>query len=96
LLTAHTQGPIGREVMDQSIPEINEREIVRETTARAPREVVADRAPVKEPALVVERVAVREPVATAANTSKPDKPRETRAYKGAIYEKGDDGQWHRL
>jgi hypothetical protein len=21
-------------------------------------------------------------------------PRETRSYKGAIYEKGEDGQWH--
>jgi hypothetical protein len=24
------------------------------------------------------------------------KPRETRTYKGVIYEKGEDGQWHRL
>jgi MinD-like ATPase involved in chromosome partitioning or flagellar assembly len=71
LLTAHTQGPIGHEVMDQSIPEINEREIVRKTSSAAPREVVTDRAPVKE-------------------------QRETRTYKGVIYEKGDDGQWHRL
>jgi MinD-like ATPase involved in chromosome partitioning or flagellar assembly len=85
LLTAHTQGPIGHEVMDQSIPEINERDIVRKASA-----------PDKEQELVVERVVVKEPVAAAASTPKPDKPRETRTYKGVIYEKGDDGQWHRL
>ncbi len=97
LLTAHTQGPIGREVMDQSIPEINEREMVRKSSAQAPREVAtAERTPVKEQALVVERVAVKEPVAAVVSTPKPDKPRETRTYKGVIYEKGDDGQWHRL
>lgn len=82
LLTAHTQGPIGHEVMDQSIPEINEREIVGKTSA-----------PAKGQALVVERVAVQEPIAAAP---KAEKSRETRTYKGVIYEKGDDGQWHRL
>jgi Flp pilus assembly CpaE family ATPase len=76
LLTAHTQGPIGQEVMDQSIPEMDEQEMVgRNTGAPAPREVVlAERTP----------------------TPKSQKQRETRSYKGVNYEKGDDGQWHRL
>jgi hypothetical protein len=79
LLTAHTQGPIGREVMDQSIPEIDEQEMVgRKTSAPAPRE------------------AAKEPAAAVASTPKPEKQRETRTYKGVNYEKGDDGQWHRL
>jgi Flp pilus assembly CpaE family ATPase len=81
LLTAHTQGPIGHEVLDQSIPEINEREmLVRKSNVSGPREVV-------------ELVARREPVAEVVSTPKP---RETRTYKGVNYEKGDDGQWHRL
>jgi len=87
LLTAHTQGPIGREVMDQALPEINEREeVVKKSSAPERLESVAQRSPAKEQALVVERVA-EEPVVAA--------PRETRAYKGVVYEKGDDGQWHR-
>ncbi len=49
--------------------------------------LIAQRSPAKEPVLVVERVVVDEPVAAA--------PRETRTYKGVVYEKGDDGQWHR-
>jgi hypothetical protein len=36
-----------------------------------------------------------EPVAGRKNDQPASKPqRETRTYKGAIYEKGDDGQWH--
>jgi hypothetical protein len=31
----------------------------------------------------------------AGNTPKHQSPRETRTYKGVIYEKGEDGQWHR-
>ena len=90
LLTAHTQGPIGREVMDQSIPEIDEREIG--TSDPAPREVVVERTSAKEQATVIERVSAKEPVAAVSTP----KARETRTYKGVIYEKGDDGQWHRL
>jgi hypothetical protein len=90
LLTAHTQGPIGREVMDQSIPEIDEREIG--TSDPAPREVVVDRTSAKEQATVIERVSAKEPVSAVSTP----KARETRTYKGVIYEKGDDGQWHRL
>ena len=87
LLTAHTQGPIGREVMDQALPEINEREeVVKKSSAPERLESVAQRSPAKEQALVVERVA-EEPVVAA--------PREIRTYKGVVYEKGDDGQWHR-
>jgi hypothetical protein len=32
--------------------------------------------------------------ATTINTPNETIQRETRTYKGAIYEKGDDGQWH--
>ncbi|HLW79456.1 MAG TPA: hypothetical protein VKU44_07630, partial [Terriglobia bacterium] len=31
---------------------------------------------------------------TAGSIPPRNIPRETRTYKGAIYEKGDDGQWH--
>jgi MinD-like ATPase involved in chromosome partitioning or flagellar assembly/CheY-like chemotaxis protein len=31
---------------------------------------------------------------TAARAAAEMKPRETRSYKGAVYEKGEDGQWH--
>jgi hypothetical protein len=37
--------------------------------------------------------AKRKPV-TTVNPPHQDIQRETRTYKGAIYEKGDDGQWH--
>lgn len=30
------------------------------------------------------------------SSAKPEMPRERRHYKGAIYERGDDGQWHKL
>jgi Flp pilus assembly CpaE family ATPase len=83
LLTAHTQGPIGREVADESISEIREQEITKKSSAPAQREVVVERAPVKEPIQMVERVAANE-------------LRETRTYKGVTYEKGEDDQWHRL
>ncbi len=87
LLTAHTQGPIGREVMDQALPEINEREAsVKKSGTPERREAIAQRSPAKEQVLVVERT-VEAPVVAA--------PRETRTYKGVVYEKGDDGQWHR-
>jgi hypothetical protein len=49
----------------------------------------------KEQVVHVERMAVKEPIAAAVSAPVPEKLRETRAYKGAIYEKGDDGQWHR-
>ncbi len=29
------------------------------------------------------------------NTPNPQSPREVRTYKGVVYEKGEDGQWHR-
>ncbi len=32
--------------------------------------------------------------ATGEDTAATASPRETRSYKGAIYEKGEDGQWH--
>lgn len=32
----------------------------------------------------------------AAAPAKDSKPRETRSYKGVVYEKGEDGQWHRV
>jgi len=31
---------------------------------------------------------------TGEDTAAMASPRETRSYKGAIYEKGEDGQWH--
>ena len=31
---------------------------------------------------------------TGEDTATTASPRETRSYKGAIYEKGEDGQWH--
>ena len=98
LLTANTHGPIGREVMDQSIPEINEPESgVRKNGFSASRDVaVAERPMTKGHELDLERVAVEEPVAGAASDPQVEKPRETRTYKGVNYEKGDDGQWHRL
>jgi hypothetical protein len=77
LLTAHIQGPIGREVAEQSIPEINE-------------QVMRSSAPVQRMSDVAERAQVKEPVVVMPQ------PHETRIYKGVTYEKGDDGQWHRL
>jgi hypothetical protein len=32
--------------------------------------------------------------APSTSTPNPKSKRETRTYKGAIYEKGEDGQWH--
>lgn len=34
--------------------------------------------------------------ATGEHTTTQTTPRETRTYKGAVYEKGEDGQWHLL
>jgi Flp pilus assembly CpaE family ATPase len=34
-------------------------------------------------------------VVTGGNTHHQKSPRETRTYKGTVYEKGEDGQWHR-
>jgi hypothetical protein len=34
-------------------------------------------------------------VVTSSNTPKPEVHREVRTYKGVVYEKGEDGQWHR-
>lgn len=98
LLTAHAQGPIGREVVDEPISEIQERELLRKSAPPARLEVaVVERAPIKEPVLVVERAAIKEPVAAPVPAPPPPRePRETRTYKGVIYEKGEDGQWHRL
>jgi hypothetical protein len=36
----------------------------------------------------------RSKAAPSGNPAAAPIPRETRTYKGAIYEKGDDGQWH--
>jgi Flp pilus assembly CpaE family ATPase len=44
-----------------------------------------EEAPVSAPA---------KPEVVKSVTPKQEGPRETRTYKGAIYEKGDDGQWH--
>ena len=99
LLTVHTQGPIGHEVADQSISGIHELEsAARKSSAPVQREAVAAKpVPVREQNLVVERVAVKAAAASKAATPPPPRvPRETRAYKGVIYEKGDDGQWHRV
>jgi Flp pilus assembly CpaE family ATPase len=92
LLTAHAQGPIGLEVPDQSVGDIDEQDMaVDEGVGPGPREFVAERTATKEQVAVKESVAVKEPV-----VPKADKPRETRTYKGVVYEKGEDGQWHRL
>jgi hypothetical protein len=96
LLTAHIEGDVGREVEDELIPEINEREMpVKRNNAPTQREVPVVRAPAREP-VVVERVPARDRSVAAAKAPEPEKVRETRTYKGVIYEKGDDGQWHRL
>lgn len=96
LLTAHMQGPLGREVADQSVSEIGEREMVMKSSAPVERPAAAvERATQKEQVFVVERMEAKEPAAPVAGLPKSDKPRETRTYKGVIYEKGDDGQWHR-
>jgi MinD-like ATPase involved in chromosome partitioning or flagellar assembly len=86
LLTVHTQGPLGSDVDDQAIPEINEQEIVRMSGAPVELEVAVK----KQVEVVVGRVAAIE------NGSAPATSRETRTYKGVNYEKGEDGQWHRL
>jgi hypothetical protein len=92
LLTAHTQGPIGLEVPDQSVGNIDEQDMAADKgVGPGPRELVAERTAAKEQVAVKESVAVKEPV-----VPKADKPRETRTYKGVVYEKGEDGQWHRL
>lgn len=97
LLSVHTQAPIGREVADQSISEINERELIaRDRSASAQLEfLVPEPAPHKDQELVLEHVAANGAVAAQASAP-PPVPRETRTYKGVIYEKGDDGQWHRV
>jgi hypothetical protein len=79
LLTAHMQGPIGREVVDQDMPEINDQEVVGKSSASAEEPVPAERV-----------------IAAVESAPAPGTPRETRIYKGVTYEKGDDGQWHRL
>jgi MinD-like ATPase involved in chromosome partitioning or flagellar assembly len=96
LLAAHTQGPSGQDFADEDMPETNDQELVRGSSAPAPREVVVVREPVKVPVqVVVERVA-KEPVVAVKSAQAFGSPRETRIYKGVTYEKGEDGQWHRL
>ena len=96
LLTAHTEGYVGREVEEELIPEINEREMpMKRNNAPAQPEVPVVHAPLREP-VVVERVPARERSGAAEKVTRPEKVRETRIYKGVTYEKGDDGQWHRL
>jgi Flp pilus assembly CpaE family ATPase len=82
LLTATTQAPFteGGAVHNIDHPD-DERKAVTSGSTPAERE----EAPVSAPA----KPEVVEPV-----TPKQQGPRETRTYKGAIYEKGDDGQWH--
>jgi hypothetical protein len=93
LLSGHTDGEMGREVEEELIPEINEREMPKRSNPPQ-RDVPASRAPVREP-VAVDRVPAKERAATNSKAH-PEKVRETRIYKGVTYEKGDDGQWHRL
>jgi hypothetical protein len=41
------------------------------------------------------RAAAKPEPAKSNSAPKPGRQRETRIYKGVLYEKGDDGQWHR-
>jgi hypothetical protein len=42
-----------------------------------------------------ERASTRPETPKGPDVPAREKSRETRTYKGVIYEKGDDGQWHR-
>jgi MinD-like ATPase involved in chromosome partitioning or flagellar assembly len=92
--------PVQRELEEQSIAEINEWEsATRRMSTAVQREVeVAEPAPVEERDLILERITGKPAHVSKASTPPPPPraPRETRAYKGVIYEKGDDGQWHRV
>jgi Flp pilus assembly CpaE family ATPase len=82
LLTATTQAPFTQAgaAQDNDYPG-DAREPVTSGSTLAERE----EAPVNEPA---------KPEVVKDSTPKQEGPRETRTYKGAVYEKGDDGQWH--
>ena len=90
LLTATMHQPIDqRAAANPSIASATER-------AGTPidREVSVDSKHKHEPA-PTGRVTPRPEPVKMSSAPKADRPRETRIYKGVVYEKGEDGQWHR-
>jgi Flp pilus assembly protein, ATPase CpaE len=107
LLSVPTRGPIDREVEEPELLEIIETEIPikksnlssQRAAAVIEREPVVEREPIKEEAVVIQPTIVQEPPPPTEIETEPTpaaRAKETRTYKGVIYEKGDDGQWHRL
>ena len=104
LLVASPQRQSGRNVTIENISTTEgDREVLipsRGPAERQESEAVRARAASARQEQVSERIGVKPETVSAkpetANAPAPEKARETRTYKGVIYEKGEDGQWHRL
>ncbi|HEV2487741.1 MAG TPA: AAA family ATPase [Terracidiphilus sp.] len=82
LLTATTQAPFTQAGVVQDTDHPGD---VHEPVTSGSTLAEREEAPVSTPA---------KPEVVKPSTPKQHGPRETRTYKGAFYEKGDDGQWH--
>jgi len=71
-----------------------------EIVVEAPANIASGHAALEQTPLVLTAVAENdaaengEQAAATWNTFPQNTHRETRTYKGAVYEKGEDGQWH--
>jgi Flp pilus assembly CpaE family ATPase len=82
LLAATTQAPFPQDGANDIDHPGDVREPVTSGNTPAEREVATSSVPAAHEAV------------TSGSTPKRQGPRETRTYKGAVYEKGEDGQWH--
>jgi Flp pilus assembly CpaE family ATPase len=97
LLTSATLGRSTRSGAADELESANvTAEAVASVTTRAEREIMPARsAPAEHKAVTRESTTEREAAAKGSTTNQA-RHRETRTYKGVLYEKGEDGQWHRL
>jgi hypothetical protein len=99
LLVASPQTQSGRNVtMENTSTAEDAREVLvpsRGPAERQESEAVNARAAAARKEQASERASAKPGPAKGQSAPTQQKPRETRTYKGVIYEKGDDGQWHR-
>ena len=99
LLVASPQTQSGRNVtMENTSAAEDDREVLvpsRGPAERQESEGLRARAASARQEQAGERASARPETPKVQNAPAQQKSRETRTYKGVIYEKGDDGQWHR-
>jgi Flp pilus assembly CpaE family ATPase len=99
LLVDSPQNQSGRDVtMENTSTAEDEREVMvpgRGPAERQESEGLRARAASARKEQAGERASTRPETPKGPDVPAREKSRETRTYKGVIYEKGDDGQWHR-